>query len=250
MSRKKPITYETTLREGGQMPGANLSLEERVTIGGALLGLGVDVLEASCYDAYTAKICRKLVDVYGEDTILFHHMSDKSSVDRFKAAGAKLMGMHVGMSDRLLKWLGLDKKSVLRKIKEDISYAVQKDLRGKYVFEDATRQKDFEFLVEATELAMDAGIEKICPADTVGIMSPWEYANFTKKLKDATGAKIVTHNHNDLGWALAAPLMSYYIGGADILTSSIMGMVLEEFAPGGVQKSGRVVGAQEPGPGA
>jgi len=224
MTRKKPIIYESTLRESTQMPGVNLSPEDYITIGGALLGLGVDVLEVSCYDTYTAKICREMIRSYGEDKILLHDMSAKSSVDRFKAVGGELFGMYVGMSNSHLKSLGLDKRSVLRKIEEDISYAVQENLRGKFVFEDATRQKDFEFLVEAVEVAMDAGIESICPADTVGKMPPWEYAKFTKKLKVESGARIITHNHDDFGWALAATLNAYEMGAADILTCSIMGM--------------------------
>jgi len=203
--------WDSTFREGEQQRGVHFSLDEKIKIGTMLDEYGLaHVFEVHCYEGQSCKEAGKLVEEFGDNKIILHHRSLKSDIDVSQQYG-KNIGMYLGISDLHLSILKLNKKTVLERIENDITYARDKRSNvDKYTFEDTTRQKDRNFLKKAAMTAKKAGAERVCPADTVGTASPQVYASLCEDFMEI--AEVVTHCHNDLGLALANTLAAHYVG--------------------------------------
>ena len=68
--------------------------------------------------------------------------------------------------------------------------------------EDATRS-DFDYLTKVFQAAVDAGVDRVVPCDTVGILTPESAAEFFGNLKKTIKVPVAVHCHNDFGMAVA-----------------------------------------------
>ncbi len=88
--------------------------------------------------------------------------------------------------------------------------------------EDATRS-DFEYLTKVFPTAVDAGVDRVVPCDTVGILTPERAAEFFSNLKKTIKVPVAVHCHNDFGMAVANTVAALG-SGADECHATINGL--------------------------
>jgi len=209
----KILVFDTTLRDGEQVPGCQLNTVEKVMIARELEKLGVDVIEAGfpisspgdfesvmeISKAVTKPIVCALTRAKKEDI--------DAAVESLKFAKRKRIHTGIGASDIHIKHkfnstrekiLGIGVKAVkyAKKFVEDIEFYA----------EDAGRA-DPIFLAKMVEAVITAGATVVNIPDTTGYCLPEEFGNKIKYLfenvKNIDRAIISVHCHNDLGLATA-----------------------------------------------
>lgn len=206
---------DTTLREGEQTPFVNFSIEEKVEIAKLLDKIGVDMIEAgdpsvspSVYEAI-----KQISALNLNAEIVAHSLAVKKNLLKAKECGVNRVVVLYPTSDiHLQTKVNKTREQALEIIKEHVEYAVSLGLKVRYTPEDATRT-EYDFLVKACNTAINAGADRISVADTSGIVSPDEFANKIKKLKnDLLPCELDVHCHNDLGLGLANSLAGVNAG--------------------------------------
>ena len=222
MSQKIEI-FDTTLRDGEQVPGCQLSTDEKVVIARELEALGVDVIEAgfpisSPGDFLSVIEISKAV----KDTkVCALTRSKKDDIDvaaealRYAKRGRIHTG--IGSSDIHIKHkFNTTREKVLEQGVWAVSYAKAKGVEVEFFAEDAGRA-DLAFLAQMVEAVIAAGADVVNIPDTTGYCLPHLYGKrieyLFENVKNIHKATISVHCHNDLGMA-TANTMSGLVNGA------------------------------------
>lgn len=204
---------DTTLRDGEQTPGVSLTPDEKLRIAIQLGELGVNVIEAG--SAITSEGEREgIKKVVNEDLpaeICSFARAVKVDVDAALECGVDSVHLVVPTSD-----LHIEHK--LRKTKEEvkdlaidtIEYAIDHGLLVELSAEDSTRS-DMDFLNQLFAEGIEAGAERICACDTVGMLTPDKAYKFYENLVKQ-GKPLSVHCHNDFGLAVANTLSAIQAG--------------------------------------
>ena len=231
MSRKIEI-FDTTLRDGEQVPGCQLSTEEKVVIARELELLGVDVIEAgfpisSPGDFLSVVELSKAVSI----GVCALTRSKKEDIDVAAEAlhHAKRGRIHtgIGSSDIHIKTkFNSSREKVLEQGVWAVSYAKAKGYEVEFFAEDAGRA-DLAFLAQMVEAVIAAGADVVNIPDTTGYCLPHLYGKRIQYLfehvKNIHKATISVHCHNDLGMA-TANTMAGLIAGAGQAEVTINGI--------------------------
>lgn len=205
--------FDTTLRDGEQTPGVSLIPDEKLRIAIKLDELGVNVIEAG--SAITSEGEREgIKKIVGEDLsaeICSFARAVKSDVDSALECEVNSVHLVIPTSD-----LHIHHK--LRKTREEVKelaintteYAVDQGLIVELSAEDATRS-DLDFLIQLFREGIDAGADRICACDTVGMLTPEKSYEFYKKLGELD-KPLSVHCHNDFGLAVANTLSAIRAG--------------------------------------
>jgi 2-isopropylmalate synthase len=212
MAQKIQI-FDTTLRDGEQVPGCQLSTEEKIVVARELEALGVDVIEAgfpisSPGDFLSVVEISKAVT---EPVICGLTRAKKEDIDvAFEAlqhAKRKRIHTGIGSSDMHIKHkFRSTREQVLQQGVEAVRYAKSKGVEVEFYAEDAGRA-DLAFLAQMTEAVIAAGADVVNIPDTTGYCLPNLYGKRIEYLfnnvKNIDKAIISVHCHNDLGMATA-----------------------------------------------
>lgn len=234
---RKIVVLDTTLRDGEQVPGAKLNLDEKVEIARQLSKLKVDVIEAgfpisSPGDFQAVKAIAREVGKNGGPKItgLARAVKDdiESVYESVKYAERPLIHIVLGTSNvHLDKKFKKSREEILDIGVEAVKYAKSLLPDVQYSTEDASRS-DFEYLWETIEAVVKAGATVINIPDTVGYAVPEQFGELIKKinerLKNLNDEVLLSvHCHNDLGLATANTLMAVK-NGADRVECTINGI--------------------------
>src|SRR5690349_20509412 len=222
MSQKIQI-FDTTLRDGEQVPGCQLSTDEKIIVARELEALGVDVIEAgfpisSPGDFLSVIEISKAVK---EPTVCALTRSKKDDIDvaaealRYAKRGRIHTG--IGSSDIHIKHkFNTTREKVLEQGVWAVKYAKAKGVEVEFFAEDAGRA-DLVFLAQMVEAVIEAGADVVNIPDTTGYCLPHLYGKrilyLFENVKNIHKATISVHCHNDLGMATANTI-SGLIGGA------------------------------------
>lgn len=225
--------FDTTLRDGEQSPGCSMHINEKLEIAEYLDMLGVDIIEAGfpviSNGDFTA--VQEIARNSKNSTIAGLCRSVKKDIDAayeaLKYAKKGRFHLFIATSPIHLKYkLNMSEEQVLSKIRESILYAKDRLAEIQFSFEDACRTP-LKFLTQAAQTAVDAGATILNIPDTVGYITPGEIKKIFRHLKKhVTGIENIdlsTHNHDDLGMAVANSLAAVE-GGATQIEGTFTGI--------------------------
>ncbi|WP_276088867.1 2-isopropylmalate synthase [Pedobacter sp. JY14-1] len=205
--------FDTTLRDGEQVPGCQLTTPEKIEIAKELETLGVDIIEAG-FPISSPGDFQSVVEIskaVSEPIICALTRANKGDIDSAVAAlkYAKRPRIHtgIGSSDMHIKHkFNSTREEILARGVEAVKYAKQFVEDIEFYAEDAGRA-DIHFLAQMVEAVIAAGATVVNIPDTNGYCLPDQYGSkirFLKEnVKNIDQAIISVHCHNDLGLATA-----------------------------------------------
>ncbi|MEH6535120.1 MAG: 2-isopropylmalate synthase [Psychroserpens sp.] len=233
MSDSNVKIFDTTLRDGEQVPGCKLNTDQKVIIAEQLDILGVDVIEAgfpvsSPGDFKSVEAISKMVKnatVCG----LTRSVENDIKVAAEALTYAKHARIHtgIGTSDSHIKHkFKSNKEAIIERAVKAVKYAKSFVEDVEFYAEDAGRT-DNEYLARVCEAVIKAGATVLNIPDTTGYCLPSEYGAKIKYLKENVRgidkAVLSCHCHNDLGLATANSIEGV-INGARQIECTINGI--------------------------
>ncbi|MCG8575581.1 MAG: 2-isopropylmalate synthase [Flavobacteriales bacterium] len=213
MEKEKIEIFDTTLRDGEQVPGCKLVTKQKVEIAKKLELLGVDVIEAgfpvsSPGDFESVKAISKEMKEVRVCALTRAVKNDIDvAVEALKEAERPRIHTGIGTSDIHIKRKFNSRPDlVLEQAKEAVRYAKKRLEDVEFYAEDAGRT-DKEFLARVCEEVIKEGATVLNIPDTTGYCLPEDYGNKIRYIKENVKGidKVILscHCHNDLGLATA-----------------------------------------------
>ncbi len=233
MSNNRVYIFDTTLRDGEQVPGCQLNTKEKVQVARALEELGVDIIEAgfpvsSPGDFNSVVAISKAVT---EPIICALTRAVKVDIDcavsALQYARNKRIHTGIGSSDIHIKHkFNSSREKILEQAVEAVKYAKKYVEDVEFYAEDAGRA-DWRFLAQMVEEVIAAGATVVNIPDTTGYCLPEQYGAKIRFLAEHVNnihkAVISCHCHNDLGLATANSIAGV-INGARQIECTINGI--------------------------
>ena len=226
MSDNKVQIFDTTLRDGEQVPGCKLNTQQKLIIAERLDLLGVDVIEAgfpvsSPGDFESVSAVAKIVK---NATVCGLTRANKKDIEVAAAAlkYAKKPRIHtgIGTSESHIKFkFNSTPEAIIERAKEAVKYAKSFVEDVEFYAEDAGRT-DNAYLARVCEEVIQSGATVLNIPDTTGYCLPEQYGEKIKYLREnVRGIENVTlsvHCHNDLGLATANSIAGIQNGARQI----------------------------------
>lgn len=233
MSAEKVHIFDTTLRDGEQVPGCKLNKKEKIEVALKLEELGVDIIEAGFPVSSPGDFesVSELAKIIKNATVCGLSRAVENDI---KVAGealvqAKRPRIHtgIGTSESHIKYkFKSNKDAVLERAVKAVKYAKTFVEDVEFYAEDAGRTDDV-FLARICEAVIKAGATVLNIPDTTGYCLPEEYMAKIAYLRDNVNgihkAILSTHCHNDLGMATANSIAGVQ-GGARQIECTINGV--------------------------
>src|SRR3970040_1430641 len=233
MNREKVQIFDTTLRDGEQVPGCKLDTKQKLVIANRLDEMGVDIIEAgfpvsSPGDFLSVSEISKVVK---NATVCGLTRAVKNDIDVAAAAlkHAKKPRIHTGIgtsNSHIVYKLNTTPEDIIARTKFAVSYAKSFVEDVEFYAEDAGRTEN-DFLARVCEKAIKAGATVLNISDTTGYCLPEEYGAKIKYLRENVKGieKVILscHCHNDLGIATANSI-SGAVNGARQIECTINGI--------------------------
>ncbi len=223
--------YDTTLRDGAQQEGLNLSVADKLAIASHLDELGVDYIEGGWPGANpkdTEFFARAATDLRLRNATLAAFGATRRAggradsdplvralVDSRAEVVTLVAKSHAGHVERALRTTLAENLDMIR---DTVSF-----LRGegRRVFLDAEHffdgyATDRDYAIEAVRVAAEAGAEVIALCDTNGGMLPDRVADVVHDVVSVTGARVGIHCHNDTGCAVANSMAAVDAGATHV----------------------------------
>jgi len=226
MNDNKVQIFDTTLRDGEQVPGCKLDTNQKLVIAERLDNLGVDIIEAgfpvsSPGDFTSVSEIAKLVK---NATVCGLTRAVKKDIEvaaeALKYAVKPRIHTGIGTSDSHIKYkFNTTREKVIERAKEAVAYAKNFVDDVEFYAEDAGRT-DNAFLAKVCEEVIKSGATVLNIPDTTGYCLPEEYGNKIQYLKQHVkgieNVVISCHCHNDLGLATANSIAGVVNGARQI----------------------------------
>ena len=208
--------FDTTLRDGEQVPGCQLNTVEKIQVAKQLEALGVDVIEAG-FPISSPGDFNSVIEISKAvtwPTICALTRAVTKDIDcaaeALKFAKRKRIHTGIGTSDSHIKYkFNSTREEIIERAVAAVKYARRYVDDVEFYAEDAGRT-DNEYLARVVEAVIKAGATVVNIPDTTGYCLPREYGEKIKFLKEHVDcidkAVISTHCHNDLGMATACTL--------------------------------------------
>ncbi|MCB0598333.1 MAG: 2-isopropylmalate synthase [Phaeodactylibacter sp.] len=226
MADKRVFIFDTTLRDGEQVPGCKLNTRQKVEIALQLEQLGVDIIEAgfpisSPGDFQSVEaICQAVSNpiVCGLSRAVDKDI--EVAAEALKKARRPRIHTGIGTSDSHIVYkLRSNREKILERAVAAVSYAKRFVEDVEFYAEDAGRT-DNEYLARVLEAVIKAGATVLNIPDTTGYCLPDEYGAkicyLQENVKGIDKAILSTHCHNDLGLATANSIAGVQNGARQI----------------------------------
>jgi len=226
MSEQKIYIFDTTLRDGEQVPGCKLNTTEKVELALKLEALGVDIIEAgfpisSPGDFHSVEEIAKIVKnatVCGLSRAVQKDI--EVAADALKKARHPRIHTGIGTSDFHIKGkFNSNRQEILERAVQAVKWAKKFVEDVEFYAEDAGRT-DNAYLARVIEAVIAAGATVVNIPDTTGYCLPDQYgdkiAYLKNNVKNIDKAVISCHCHNDLGLATANSIAGVRSGARQI----------------------------------
>ena len=224
--KEKIIIFDTTLRDGEQVPGASITKDEKVEIAKQLEKLNVDAIEAGFPISSPGDLIsvKEIAKTLKKPIIAGLARAVKKDIDACREAlkYAKRPRIHtfIGTSDIHVKYItNTTREEVLRRAKEAVRYARNYCDDVEFSAMDAART-DFDYLCKVVEETIKEGAGTINIPDSVGYAEPDEFGNLIRRIlnnvPNINKAILSVHCHNDLGMATSNSLSAIKNGARQV----------------------------------
>ena len=233
MADNKVYIFDTTLRDGEQVPGCKLNTAEKVALARQLESLGVDIIEAgfpiSSPGDYES--VNQIARTIREATVCALSRAVKKDIEvaaqALKYARRPRIHTGIGTSDYHIKSkFNSTREEILQRAVQCVTWARNFTDDVEFYAEDAGRT-DNEYLAQVIEAVIAAGATTVNIPDTTGYCLPSQYGEKIAFLKNNVSnidkAVISCHCHNDLGLATANSI-SGVMNGARQIECTINGL--------------------------
>ena len=223
---EKVIIFDTTLRDGEQVPGCQLNTIEKIQVAKALEELGVDVIEAG-FPISSPGDFNSVVEIskaISNPVICALTRAVKKDIEvaaeALQFAKKKRIHTGIGVSNYHIQYkIRTTPEEILRRAADAVRYAKKFVEDVEFYAEDAGRSEN-EYLSKVIEAVIEAGATVVNIPDTTGYCLPTEYGTKIRSLKENVRnidrVIISTHCHNDLGMATANTIMGVMNGARQV----------------------------------
>ncbi len=226
MAQDKVFIFDTTLRDGEQVPGCKLNTEEKIKLALELEALGVDIIEAgfpvsSPGDFKSVEEISKVVKNATVAGLTRAVQKDiEVAAEALKPAALPRIHTGIGSSDNHIKYkFNTTRENIVERAIAAVKLARNLVPDVEFYAEDAGRA-DLEFLAQLTEAVIAAGATVVNIPDTTGFCLPHQYAEkisyLLNNVPNIDKAILSCHCHNDLGLATANSIAGAIAGARQI----------------------------------
>lgn len=213
--------YDSTLRDGEQMPGVRFNTEQKVAIARKLDEIGIHQIEAG-FPAVSASELRsvKTVSSLGLDAeILCLARTKEEDIDAAARCDVDMVLLFIATSDIHMRYkLKLSRDKVMERAVWATEYGRDHGMKVSMSTEDSTRS-DLRFMQELYRACENAGACRIGITDTLGCATPETISCIVEEVRRETSAPISAHLHNDFGLALPNSFAALSSGAEAIATT-------------------------------
>ena len=222
----KIYIFDTTLRDGEQSPGCSMNLEEKLKMARQLESLCVDVIEAGFPIASEGdfeavrQVAKEVRSVIIAGLARATELDIRRAWEALQDAAKPRIHTFIATSDIHLQYkLKRTREQVLEQVAKAVRLAKSLCDDVEFSAEDAGRS-DLDYLCQVVELAINEGATTINIPDTVGYCVPDEFGSIFKALRERVPnidrARLSSHCHNDLGFAVANSLAAIQNGARQV----------------------------------
>jgi 2-isopropylmalate synthase len=223
--------YDTTLRDGAQQEGLNLSVGDKLAIARQLDGLGVGFIEGGWPGAnpkdteFFARAAKELdlkharLAAFGSTRRAGGKAADDPLIAALRESGAGVVTLVAKSYDRHVDLaLRTTLEENLAMVRDTVAHLTAE---GQRVFVDAEHffdgyRANRDYALEVLRTAYDAGADVVALCDTNGGMLPGWIADVVHDVVDTTGVRVGIHCHNDTGCAVANTLAAVEAGATHV----------------------------------
>ncbi len=211
---KNIIVYDTTLRDGEQMPGVSFNRTQKLAIATKLDELGIHQIEAgfpivSDEEKRTVKLIAN--EGLNADILALTRLR-REEIDLAAECDVDMALVFIASSNIHIKYkLKYKCEELLVCVEEVLDHAKSYDLKINFSTEDSTRT-ELGRLVEFYSTAVKNGVDRIGITDTVGCIMPEGLSYLVKQVKNKFKMDVAIHLHNDFGLALPNALAGVSAG--------------------------------------
>lgn len=226
MAENKVFIFDTTLRDGEQVPGCKLNTTEKVELAQQLESLGVDIIEAGFpisspgdFESVT-RISRTIKDATVCGLTRAVQKDIEVAAQALKYARRPRIHTGIGTSDYHIKSkFNSTREDILQRAIQCVKWARNFTDDVEFYAEDAGRT-DNEYLAKVVEAVIAAGATTVNIPDTTGYCLPQQYGEKIAFLRNNVAnidrAVLSCHCHNDLGLATANSIAGVMNGARQI----------------------------------
>ncbi len=226
MATNQVLIFDTTLRDGEQVPGCKLNTTEKLELALELENLGVDIIEAGFPISSPGDFesVQKIARTIKEATVCALSRAVQKDIEvaaqALKYARRPRIHTGIGTSDYHIKSkFNATREEILERAVQCVKWARQYTDDVEFYAEDAGRT-DNDYLAQVIEAVIKAGATTVNIPDTTGYCLPSQYgekiAYLIHNVSNIERAVISCHCHNDLGLATANAIAGVMNGARQI----------------------------------
>lgn len=222
---EKITIYDSTLRDGEQMPGVTFTTDQKLAIARALDSVRVPQIEAgfpAVSDGERESV-RRIAGERLDAEVLCLARTLHSDIDAALACDVDMVLLFAATSELHLRYkLKMPREQVMDNAIRAVDYAKDHGLRVSLSSEDSTRS-DVGFMMDMFRAAEEAGVERVGMTDTLGCAGPEAIRYLVRRMRESVKVPVSAHLHNDFGLGVANAVAALSAG-AEAITTTVGGL--------------------------
>ena len=213
--------YDSTLRDGEQMPGVAFDTEDKIAIAKALDDARVPEIEAGFPSVSPTEFetIKSIIDLDLDADILVLSRCCEPDLDRVRKLEIDLVMLFIATSDiHLMDKLHMDRQQVMDKASRAFDFCKDQGIPFSFSSEDTTRS-DLSYVRDLNWMAVEHGAKRVGVTDTVGCATPDAMEHIVSFLREDLPCHLSVHCHNDFGLANANAIAAVMAGATHVATT-------------------------------
>jgi len=214
----KVHVYDSTLRDGEQMPGVAFSQDEKIAIARALDDARIPEIEAGFPTVSQSEFLsiKAILDMDLDADISVLCRCCEPDLDCVRQLDVDLVMLFIATSDiHMRDKLRMDRNQVIDKVSKALDFCRDHGIPFSFSSEDTTRS-DLGYVRDVNWIAVERGARRIGITDTVGCATPEAMGHVVGFLKEDLPVYVSVHCHNDFGLANANAIAGVMAGATHV----------------------------------